>query len=290
MRKTICLLLLIAAARGHAQAPACTDCSPDATLIASQLATMSFDCHFAPVSVARGYRCRGRIAGYSQPVNIYVPPSLHRDRVFTIAYYFHGFTGDTAPDMTYDYPDGDFASFVAASGKNVVLVIPESLGKDKTYAVELGTAAKWNDFLTHTEGVLAAAGLTTTLATPRLVSGHSGAYVQLAHLGDWAGSGASPALKSLRGVGLFDTNYGYRAGIVTIMDVACRNGASAALIAFNPKDGSTAKRDINQRINSELAHGHKCAQAQVLFLPDSGTVHWQFPRKYMTQFLTAAAP
>ncbi|MGZ3721844.1 MAG: hypothetical protein ACXVA9_02860 [Bdellovibrionales bacterium] len=285
MRKTIFMVLLVVLSpTSHALIPAaCTDCSSDAAAFAKNLEGLGFNCSFGPVSVSRGYRCQKKIGAYSQPVDVFIAPGFQKIRAYALAYYLHGFL--TVPGETpFDGVNGDFGSFLAASKKNMILIIPESKGKDATYASDLNTPAKMNQFFQQTEAWIVKAGVPVAMNTVRLLSSHSGGYVQLALMGDWAKSGAVPYLKSVAGIALFDSPYGYRTGFANFMDVMCANPSADYYMAFNPADGSTGKRDTYARILNELKTSHNCPHAQVIYDPDSHTQHAQFPSKYMSSF------
>jgi hypothetical protein len=251
----------------------------DATNVAVKLTQMGFKCD--------GLHCRVRIADYSMPVDIFASPRLNRNRPLLLAYHLHGWwlNPNTSP---FDGADGDFGKFLLDSGVNAVMIIPQSKGKNETYANELGSAARMSRFMDRIENLLRDAGVPSTSSTPRSLSGHSGAYVQMGLMGTWAATAEVPALKSLRGFGLLDSAYGWRDGLLNVMDVMCANGRATYLMAFNPGDGSAGKRDTNRKLNQELK-SKSCGSKNILFYSDTAATHNEFPRKYLAAFLRETA-
>ena len=231
----------------------------------------------------RAFRCQGRLGDYPLPVDIFIPPGLSTSQPLAIAYHLHGWW-QAAADSPFVGVNGDYGSFLAATQLNLILVIPESQGKNATYASALGTPDQLNRFLTQIEATLASAGIANDANTPKLLSAHSGAYVELGLIGTWAAAGLIPRLQSLKGTALLDSAYGYRSGLVSLMDVMCHGSKVTYMLTYNPNDGSTAKRDTNRRIAGELRGSHPCAGANVLELPDSGTLHVEFPRRHLSDF------
>lgn len=251
----------------------------DATNVAQKITQMGFKCD--------GLHCRVRVENYSMPVEIFISPRFQRNRPLLLAYHLHGWWLNPK-SSPFDGADGDFGKFLGDSGVNAVMIIPQSKGKNETYATELGTALKMNAFIDRIENLLRNAGVPSALSTPRSLSGHSGAYVQMGLMGTWAASSEVAALKSLRGFALFDSAYGYRAGLVEVMQVMCATGHATYMMAFNPNDGSAGKRDTNRRINEEL-NVQSCGSRNIMFLSDANATHNEFPRKYMAVFLEETA-
>lgn len=131
MRLNIAALILFLFTRfSYATVSTCSDCTADAQSIAEHLSTVGFNCNFSNViSRQRGYRCQIKTATYSMPVDIFIAPSFQKNQPLAVAYHLHGFWID--PSSTpFDGADGDFGAFVASSRKNIILIIPESRGKD----------------------------------------------------------------------------------------------------------------------------------------------------------------
>lgn len=267
--------------------PDCAECSADALSVAQNLANRGLNCNFGPVSSRRAFRCQGRIGDYPRPIDIFIPPSLNLAQRFALAYHLHGWW-KTASDNPFLGANGDYGAFLADSGKNALLIIPESQGKNATYAASLDTAARMTTFFTQTEDALNAAGLPVRMSTPRLLSGHSGAYVQLGRMGDWAAAGTVAQLQALQGFALLDSAYGYRAGLVQFIDVMCANASATFMLTYNPNDGSAGKKSTNLRILSEISGARACAHAQIIHQPDSKTVHVAFPREHLSAFIREA--
>ncbi|MGE4134059.1 MAG: hypothetical protein AB7F86_20660 [Bdellovibrionales bacterium] len=231
----------------------------------------------------RAFHCQIRVPHYSMPIDIFISNSL-RAADPTLVYYLHGFWLSVNP---FDGPNGDFARFLVDAGRNAVLIIPESRGRNETYANELNTAAKINRFTTEIESALIRAGLAVTPTTPTLLAGHSGAYVAMGIIGSLAQE--LVRFRQLRGVSLLDSAYGYRTGLVSLNDILCQNGGGYYQQAFNPSDGSAGKRDTNRRIKRELNQSvHACPGRQHEYLEDTRTGHYAFPRAHLTRFISQA--
>lgn len=279
MPRWIALTLLLATLLAHAD--------PDESrAIADRLVQLGFPCVEAPAP--KGFHCQLRIANYSMPVDIFVTHEFSTTRTFTLAYHLHGWWLD--PNSTpFDGPEGDFARFLVDSRKNILLVMPESRGRNETFARELNTAAKVQSFFTRVEEILRAAGVPVAAATPTLLSGHSGAYVAMGLMGDFAKQDQVSRLRALKGVALFDSAYGYRTGLVALADVICRTGGGRYGLYFNPADGSEGKKTTNEKIHREIRQApHGCRGLAIGFVPDRGTGHVQFPRRHMAEFFSQA--
>lgn len=231
--------------------------------------------------------CRGNISSYSLPINIFVPPQFQRRAPVLLAYHLHGWWQnlETTP---FDGPEGDFLRFATESRRNVLILVPESHGKNETYANELDTPEQMILFFAQVERVLNRAGVVVDVTTPRTLSGHSGAYVQMGKMGDWARSGAVPVLRALRGFALLDSAYSYRDGLTNVMEAMCLRSRPVYLLAFNPTDGQAQKRDTNNRIAREITNDFSCGQ-RVFHYPNSTADHGAFPRLYLAAFLNEAA-
>lgn len=277
---------------GQARADmSCGSCSADAVAIARSLSVHGFGCDFLPVSAQRGFRCQGHVADYSMPVDIFVAPGFSRAAPMELAYHLHGWWTDprTTP---FDGPQGDFGAFVARSGRNLILVVPESRGKNATYATDLNTAAKTQRFFAHIEDLLRAAGAPLSPESARWISAHSGAYVALGRIGEWSAAGDLPGLEPLRAVILLDTAYGYRAGLVRLMDVMCAGGSDPRvsanyLVAYNPNNDA-GKRATNERLLREVTA--RCPAATIVATPDPKTTHVDFPMTYLPEFFKIPGP
>jgi hypothetical protein len=250
----------------------------DAQRLSQALSALGFQC--------TQLRCRGYVSSYSEPVDVFISSGFNLNQAALLAYHLHGWWTDPC-ETPFDGEDGDFQSFLDASHNNTLLIIPESRGKNETFERDLNTAVKMTSFFNEVEGVVAIAGVGVTPLTARALSGHSGAYVQMGRMGAWAKSGEVPHLKTLRGFALLDSAYGYHPGLVDVMDTLCQQSVSTYWLALNPNDGRIDKLETNRRIWLELNSQHTCPTQQILWIPDSETKHYAFPRKYLAAFLDA---
>lgn len=273
---------VLAVSQGETAPQPCPNCSADSNQLASKLSALGFNCDLNSVHEKQGFRCRGNVAGYSLPVDFFIAPGFQVSKPYALAFHFHGWWVDDTTDP-FAGDDGDFGKTVASTGKNMILIVPESRGQDDTYASDLATSAQMNILLQNLDQVLIDAGVPVQTNRPVVLSGHSGAYVLLGRLGEWAASGEVPALRNIRGLSLLDSAYGYRAGLVKFMDVMCPSGLATYFIYFNPSE-SAAKTAVNNQIYKEITSSHSCVSAKVQLTPDLNTPHMGFPRQYLGSF------
>ncbi len=273
----------------QAGAQNCDDCTPDTLKLVRGLTQQGILCPSQiPKASPRALRCRGNIRSYSRPVNFFIPTQLRLSQPISLVYYFHGFLF-SAGESAFTGKNGDFGKYLADAGVNAILVAPESLGKNTTYNTELNTPEKAQRFFNFTDAILTTAGLpVASQSTLRLLSGHSGAYVILSRLGAWAASAAVPTLNSLKGIALLDSVYGFREGLVQVIQALCRDSRPYYLLAFNPADGSTSKRNANLQLYRRLTSPPLCPQARIRLVQDRSSGHYDFPRNYLTHFLREA--
>lgn len=232
-------------------------------------------------------RCRGKISGYSKAINVYIPSYLAAEKPLALVYHFHGFW--TQPGFNPFLPDhGDFGAYLTASGRNALMIIPECAGKNETFAAELSSSAAMNRFFSNIETPLKKGGLPITLDTSRVLTGHSGAYVQLGKMGEWAANGSVPHLRSVVGIGLFDSVYGGRPGLAKFLRVIRNHSHGQYFSAWAPNN-SAGKNAANNALQRELGAPRKNGEHQdILFVRDNAVSHMRFMRVYMTRFLKAA--
>ncbi len=264
----------------------CPQCSLDANQVANKLTALGFNCALTVASEKRGFRCHGNVAKYSMPIDFYIAPRFQTTKPYALALHFHGWWINSSTDP-FAGNAGDFGATLGSSDKNMILIVPESQGQNDTYASDLANSAQMNTLLQNLDQVLIRAGVSVTPNRPLVVSGHSGAYVLIGRLGEWAASGEVPALQHVRGLILLDSAYGYRAGLVKFMDVMCPSGMATYFITFNPNE-TTAKTAVNEQIYHEITSTHACANANVEFMRDLKTPHMSFPRQYLSTFYTTA--
>ena len=235
-----------------------------------------------------GYRCRGKIAGYSQPINFFFGPSFSMSAPLALGYHFHGYVLSSAFDP-FSSSYGQFDSYINSSGQNVIMISPESTGKSATYNSDLNTLTKLNSFFTNVDLVLSAAHVPISSSTTTFVSGHSAAYTVLGRIGTWVGNGTVPRLKNLRGVALFDSAYGYRSGLVDFGKVLRANEPALYYSIHNPNDGETLKHTTNLRIKKELGPARiENGKPDIVFLTDTKIEHMMFVRTHLAEFLKLA--
>lgn len=255
--------------------------------VRASLESAGYKCGAGQKAQAPAVRCRGMIAGYSKPINVYIPTYLSATKPLALVYHFHGFW--TSPGFNPFLPDhGDFATYLTASGRNALMIVPECAGKNATFAAELSSSNAMTRFFSNIEKPITAGGLAITLDTPRVLTGHSGAYVQLGKMGEWSANGAVPHLKSVVGVGLFDSVYGGRPGLAKFLRVIRNHSHGQYFSAWAPNN-SAGKNAANQALQRELGAPRKNGDHQdIAFVRDNGVPHMRFMRVYMTRFLKSA--
>jgi hypothetical protein len=151
-------------------------------------------------------RCAGRIPGYPKEVAIYIP--FHYDMTETapkIITHFHGHVLED-DDFTGTLNRYHLGAELHRSGLNRLLVVPESSGKCDTYAVELSTRSRFEEFHRNLLSLLKTSGLVGAVVEPGAIhheiTGHSGAYRAIS--GVLQGSLQDEKIER---VGLFDATY-----------------------------------------------------------------------------------
>jgi hypothetical protein len=260
-----------------------TTLSSDAASLRTELVNAGFSCGSGKVA-SSGIRCRGQVDDYSRPVNIFIPAGFQKDKEFTLAFHFTGFTNSPAFNP-FTKTNGDYGRYLTQSKKNALMIIPESTGTDSTYSSELNTPTKMNRFFANITDILKTAGVRTNRETPIVLSGHSGAAVQLARMGNWAASGQVPLLKNVRGIGLFDSVFtSHIAGLTKYEAVMKQNGTAKFFSAYNP-GGTNGVH--NRALKQSLGSG---SDLDAKFIANHSIEHMAFMKNYMTRFLDDTVP
>lgn len=185
------------------------------------------------------------------------------------------------------------------SEKNAILIVPESTGEN-TQHLQLNSAARINAFFAGVEGKLVEAGVGPLgPATPRAISGHSGAYVMLSKWGALAKQGSVPYFNSVQSIALLDATYGNNRGLADWSEVVRQNSSkSYFMTAYNPRDQTIGRNTAvlkslvvgngpGQRTGRDtITTGH---EGRSVFI-QSSTQHMQFMNTYMTDFLKKGLP
>ncbi len=170
------------------------------------LKSAGFECLDERRDLESARRCVGKIPGYSKKVAIYIP--IHYDSTETspkIITHFHGHIVEH-DDFTGTLKRYHLGTELYRSGLNRLLIVRESTGKCDTYAAELSTRARFEEFHQNLLGVLKGSGLVGEGVEPESIrheiTGHSGAYRPI-------GGILTGSLKDeqIERVGLFDATY-----------------------------------------------------------------------------------
>lgn len=188
--------------------------SGDASEMAATLSAKGFSCDRPAPSYERGVRCRGKLAGYPEAVNIFIPSQFEKKNSLPVALHFHGHNtgcerGTPECHFNVSNGDGDYGKFLTDSGANTLLVMPESQGRDdtfKNYFKKPQDLDHLMDAVKETVGIQSWDSLS--------LSSHSGGDAVMERLARWYESGQKGALlQKLQSVALFDSLYADREGI-----------------------------------------------------------------------------
>jgi len=180
--------------------------SSDAEQMASQLSRLGFRCTDPAPSYDRGYRCRGKISSYPEPVNFYIPPGYKKETAGPLAMHFHGHNingrSDASVHFNIQNGNGDYGKMLANSGTNTLLIIPESLGNCETYADYFKAPRDLDKFMQEIES-------TTGRSISSLsFSSHSGGDRTMDRLAVWYQSNnRGEYLGRTKNIALFDSLY-----------------------------------------------------------------------------------
>jgi hypothetical protein len=214
--------------------------SDDAIALAQTLTKQGFKCNSPKATFERGYRCRGTVTGYPQPVNIYIPPQFQKRSQVPLALHLHGHNfidpESSAVHFNISSGNGDYGKMLAKSGANSLLVIPESLGNCDTYKNYFKKPTDLDQLLKSVEEK-------TGLGTSRLsLSSHSGGDRTMDLFASWYLSGnPGEALAKTQNIGLFDSLYGQRKSLAAWPGALRTNDPSSQFYCAYVAAGSTAK-------------------------------------------------
>ncbi len=168
--------------------------------------SLGFTCLDEKLDRVSSRRCVGRIPGYSGKVALYIP--LHFDpekNPPSLITHFHGHVveNDSFEETLNRYHLG---TELHHSGRNSLLVVPESSGKCDTYREELSSANALQSLHSKVVSILKKTGLVAESLAPESItheiSGHSGAYWPIGNILRES-LDRSPPFR----VGLFDATY-----------------------------------------------------------------------------------
>ena len=211
---------------------------------------------------------------YSRLVHIFIPMNFDSKKPMSLTYHFHGWN-QSANDNPFNLKVGNFGKYLQDSGKNSILIVPESYGKNEDHK-RLNSPEKIDNFMKSISDSLKSAGIPYDQNTPVNLTGHSGAY---SHLSKWASFKKNEQiqyLKNLNGVALLDSLYSYKPAFVDW-------NPKKTLIIFNPTQDAD-KNIANKLLYKNLCPNPPCENVQIT--TDSKTQHVDFVNKYMTQVLS----
>ena len=264
--------------------------SEDAEDIRNELEKNGANCTLTTFAPERGFRCKIEIQNYSQPIDLFIPAEFQKNENFSLAYHFHGFTTSPAFNPFSDQ-NGDFGKYLTASGKNAILVVPESTGADQTYKNELDTIARVNALFAQVNLALTQAGVSANGKMVDAISGHSGASVQLDRMAAWANLHSIPALNRIRAIALFDSAYEYPNNLLIFAENLEKSGSHFTFFgAYNPADGDKDKLKDNETLESALGGNRQTSEVWIHFIQNPQASHMTFMSLYMTEFFEESLP
>jgi len=190
-----------------------------------ELKKLGFVCLDEKRDFASSRRCVGKIEGYPKKVAIYIPIHFDPNRQpSSLITHFHGHVVENEPfEKTLNrYHLG---TELHESGRNSLLIVPESTGKCDTYRQELSSVRALEQFHARVLETLKKTGLIPPEAAPETITheitGHSGAYWPIGNLLRES-LDRNPPFR----VGLFDATYcsstGQADSAQTNSSTACR--------------------------------------------------------------------
>ena len=198
--------LTIACVAISAMANPALDSSSMAAKLVFNLSHKNFNCVLT--SMESGYRCRGKLPIYPEPLNVFVP--LQIQSVSILALHFHGFNicGSSECHFNLKNGDGDYGKFLSQKSRQTLLVIPESAGKITTYLNYFQSPQIFDAFVQEIQIALGISNFTQLK-----ISSHSGSDKIMERLASWEISTQllpSQCLKKVQAIALFDSFYEYR--------------------------------------------------------------------------------
>jgi len=182
---------------------------PEVSLFSQQLIKLlsanKFTCSVR--SADAGFRCRGNMLTYPQPVNVFIPMRLDREPD-TLAMHFHGFNVCGSSECHFDLAtgNGNYGKFLSTYAKHSILVIPESTGSIETYLKHFKNASILDSFIAEIISMTQISNLQGIK-----ISSHSGSYKMIYRFANWQlsenANEQSQFLKKTKAVGLFDSLY-----------------------------------------------------------------------------------
>ena len=264
--------------------------SPDGMTLVAFLKSRGFNCNYEKPSSSKGHRCIGKLKGYPDKVNIYIPPYFDGKKTFSTAYHIHGFRLGGSQHWSHPFRKdyGEYGKYLTQSKKNALLIVPEGQGKNKTHKNVFGNKTKTARFFKAVEGVISAAGFPQASSSPIALSGHSGAYDVMNRMAPHFGKKGLPSLDRIHGVALFDSMYGYRPNISRLF-YGVKKNKGHFYIAHNGKGKKVAH---NKRLYRSLLKqaGEKTNVKALISHQSRNHNHMSYMEKYMASFFEKALP
>lgn len=161
-----------------------------------------FSCQNLIEETSQFKHCKNKLDTYPAPIHFYYPKALDISKPIGINIHFHGHNIKGFEHLN------DFGKMLIQSGKNVVVVAPESVGNcetyDKYFKDQVQGLSLIKQLLSQNNFIYAGISF----------SGHSGAYRVLRTLFSYSHFEENLGLKVL-GVGLFDATYASLTSIIS---------------------------------------------------------------------------
>lgn len=261
--------------------------------IAQKFISRGYDC----TEMSSSYYCRGCMnmttlnagtcpstSGYSQRVNFYFSKNLTTAAPIKIAYHIPGWSDLNSNDTT---PQDHqlIGEYAAAADSNLIVVLPESRGKNDDHR-RLNTRDKFAQFFATADSELVSAGLELRTDTPRVITGHSGAYSIFKLWSEFYKNKTIKQLQNLVGFGLFDTPYAYSDKLTAWYNN--QPGHFLYLVAINPKNDASKLQACEKLRAAICPYADLTNCPNFKYIKDAQTAHGDFMREYLTWFYNQA--
>lgn len=253
--------------------------------------------------VLRGFRCTGTIKNYPSkialPVVFFIPSTFNPKKKVEVILHLHGhlFVRDvdgngkkrmeTFRDVLKKF---NFGKKLEQIGRNAILVLPSSRGRNRTYNKVFVKQHRFPEFIRSVEKVLGDGSLLNGSKIRHLVlSGHSGAYYSLCEI-----IKEKEVKEVIRELYLFDALYGCRDGFA---EFAKKKTFKSAFSVFTKKTTyqnkrlwKTLRQYKGKRFNRKMRYSKTpISRAAIkkydILMVGTKKGHWAVVNEFFTKFL-----